>query len=102
MNEKPKFIPLEEQDIMLKKVREEKKANLDKLINENPYNKELFDYQKFAKLYWRQDMQGNDLNGSEGQETIDYYTSLYYGSFPEAKTIEDFAKEREKLDAEID
>lgn len=101
INEKPKFIPQDVQDMIYKKNREKRKARLEKLINENPYNKEPFDYQKFVKLYWRQDIQGNDLNGSESQATIDDYTDLYYGSFPEAKTIEDFAKAKEKLDAEI-
>jgi hypothetical protein len=100
-NEKPNFISPEDQDMIYKKIREEKKASLDKLINENPYNKEPFDYQQFVELYWRQDIQGKDLNGSEGQEIIDEYTRLYYGSLPEAKTMEDFAKVKEKLDAEI-
>jgi hypothetical protein len=100
-NEKPNFISPEDQDMIYKKIREEKKASLDKLINENPYNKEPFDYQQFVELYWRQDIQGKDLNGSEGQEIIDEYTRLYYGSLPEAKTMEDFAKAKEKLDAEI-
>lgn len=101
MNEKPNFISPEDQDMIYKKIREEKKASLDKLINENPYNKEPFDYQKFVNLYWRQDIQGKDLNGSEGQEIIDEYTRLYYGSLPEAKTMGDFAKAKEKLDSEI-
>jgi len=101
MNEKPNFILKEAQDMIYKKAREKKQENLAKLIKENPYNKKLFDYQKFVKLYWRQDIQGKDLDGSENQATIDYYTDLYYGEFPEAKTMEDFAKAKEKLDSEI-
>lgn len=101
MDKKFGFISPENQDMIYKKIREEKEKTLENLIKENPYNKEPFDYQKFVELYWRQDIQGNDLNGSESKLTIEEYTRLYYGSFPEAKTIEDFAKAKEKLDSEI-
>lgn len=101
MDRKSNFMSPEDQDMIYKKIREEKKASLDKIINENPYNKEPFDYQKFVTLYWRQDIQGKDLDGSEGQDIIDEYTRLYYGSLSEAKTMEDFAKAKEKLDSEI-
>ncbi len=101
MNETSKFIKQEDQNLIYNKIREEKQTSLDELIKKNPYNKELFDYQKFTKLYWRQDIQGKDLDGSESQSILDEYTRQYYGSFPDAKTIEDFAKAKERLDAEI-
>ena|SRR3989338_10623798 len=100
-NEKQNFISPEDQNEIYSKIREEKRASLDRLIKENPHSKEPFVYQKFAELYWRQDIQGNDLDGSEGKDIIDEYTRLYYGSLPEAKTMVDFAKVKEKLDSEI-
>jgi len=99
--EKPKFASQEVQDRIEKDVEERKRESLSRLIQENPYNKEPFNYQKFVELYWRQDIQGKDLNGSESQAIIDEYTKMYYGNCPEAKTMEDFAKAKEKLDAEI-
>lgn len=101
MDKKFGFISPENQNMIYKKIRDEKNEKLDNLIKENPYNKEPFDYQKFVELYWRQDIQGNDLDGSESKLIIEEYTRLYYSSFPEAKTMEDFANAKEKLDAEI-
>jgi hypothetical protein len=63
-------------------------------------DKEPFDYQTFASMYWRMDLLSGNLTGNESEAVREEYRSKYYRWYPEAKTIEEFAKALMKLDAQ--
>lgn len=66
-------------------------------IAANP-DKEPFNYQKFAELYWKKDMHEEDHD--ESSEIEEYHRQQYYLSFQSSNTIEDYARELEELDAQ--
>lgn len=81
---------------MTKSREERRREFMEAAIADNP-DKEPFDYEKFSKLYWRQDVQG-DIDGSESTEVQDGYDLDYYLSFPGAQTIEEYAQMRQERD----
>lgn len=81
---------------------EDSQKYLAKQMAETP-DKEKFDYQKFAQLFWRQDVQSNDLDGTEPIDSqISYLKSYYSSIFSDILTIEDFARKLEEIRASGD
>lgn len=82
----------------LARQKQETEDAVNRIIANSP-NKEPFNYQKFAGLYWKKDTD-RDLTGEEDNVVIDAYKTEYYLQFDNVQTVEDYAKTREALDAE--
>jgi hypothetical protein len=94
------FDPFQHARMVRKKadiIRQQEAQQLQEIIAKS--DKEPFDYQTFTRLYWRTDLSG-DLDGNESAAVQEEYKTRYYRRYPEAKTIEEFAKALMKLDAQ--
>lgn len=73
-------------------------ARIDEEIKSNP-DKEPFDFGKLSKLYWRQATVGSGLSEKSSEAAIQSYRERYYLDYKNVNSIEEFARELEKLDA---
>lgn len=85
-------------EAMADRERRDKEA-VENAIAARP-DKEPFDYQEFAKLYWKKDTDTADLTGEEATNVQWAYEKGYYLQFPGVNSIEDYARVLEELDSQ--